>query len=231
MHILIIFGSREGVLTNDVEDSLCNIYFWVILNLSQSLDFLQAGVEVRCDSHFTVRALALRPIVYQTISHHFPGQRAMVSLTSAQRLPSPSPVCFAMTGRDHWAAGIFMGREAAQCPCPLPEASECLHMIGSGSRPSAAAAQSLHSCPTLCDAMECSPARLLCPWGFSRKNTGVGSMPSSRGSSQPRQSKLFHGLVGASAAFVKWIVQLELYIIFSKITTIKLKIHSTLGKV
>ena len=64
MHILIIFGSREGVLTNDVEDSLCNIYFWVILNLSQSLDFLQAGVEVRCDSHFTVRALALRPIVY-----------------------------------------------------------------------------------------------------------------------------------------------------------------------
>ena len=63
MHILIIFGSREGVLTNGVEDSLSNIYFWVILSLSQSLDFLQAGVEVGCDSHFTARALALRPAV------------------------------------------------------------------------------------------------------------------------------------------------------------------------
>lgn len=64
----------------------------------------------------------------------------MESLTCAQWLLSPSPASFAMTGRDHWAAGIFVGREAAQCPFPLPEASECLHMIGSGSRPSAAAA-------------------------------------------------------------------------------------------
>ena len=64
----------------------------------------------------------------------------MESLTCAQRLLSPSPASFAITGRDHWAAGIFVGREAAQFPCPLPEASECLHMIGSGSRPSAAAA-------------------------------------------------------------------------------------------
>ena len=24
------------------------------------------------------------------------------------------------------------------------------------------------SCPTLCNPMDCSPARLLCPWGFSR---------------------------------------------------------------
>ena len=63
MHILIIFGSREGVLTNDVEGSLCNIYFWVILSLSQSLDFLQAGVEVGCNSHFTARALALMPTI------------------------------------------------------------------------------------------------------------------------------------------------------------------------
>lgn len=47
----------------------------------------------------------------------------------AQRLLSPSPASFAMTGRDHWAAGIFVGREAAQCPFPLPEASECLHLI------------------------------------------------------------------------------------------------------
>ena len=25
------------------------------------------------------------------------------------------------------------------------------------------------SCPTLCDSMDCSPAKLLCPWGFSRQ--------------------------------------------------------------
>ena len=30
------------------------------------------------------------------------------------------------------------------------------------------------------------PARLLCPWDFPLKNTGVGSISSSRGSSQPR---------------------------------------------
>ena len=30
------------------------------------------------------------------------------------------------------------------------------------------------------------PARLLCPWDSPNKNTGVGCMPSSRGSSQPR---------------------------------------------
>ena len=32
------------------------------------------------------------------------------------------------------------------------------------------------SCPTLCDLMDCSPpCRLLCPWDFPGKNTGVGS--------------------------------------------------------
>ena len=30
------------------------------------------------------------------------------------------------------------------------------------------------SCPTLCDPMDCSPARLLCPWDFSGRNTEVG---------------------------------------------------------
>ena len=29
--------------------------------------------------------------------------------------------------------------------------------------------------PTLCNPMDCSPPRLLCPWGFPGKNTGVGS--------------------------------------------------------
>ena len=29
-------------------------------------------------------------------------------------------------------------------------------------------------CPTVCDPMDCSPTRLLCPWDFSNKNTGVG---------------------------------------------------------
>ena len=30
------------------------------------------------------------------------------------------------------------------------------------------------SCPTLGDPKDCSPARILCPWDFSGKNTGVG---------------------------------------------------------
>ena len=29
-------------------------------------------------------------------------------------------------------------------------------------------------CPTLCDSMDCKPARLLCPWDSPGKNTGVG---------------------------------------------------------
>ena len=36
---------------------------------------------------------------------------------------------------------------------------------------------------TLCGLL---PTRLLCPWDSPDKNTGVGCMPSSRGSSQPR---------------------------------------------
>ena len=38
----------------------------------------------------------------------------------------------------------------------------------------AAAAKSLQSCPTLCDPIDGSPTRLLCPWDSPGKNTGVG---------------------------------------------------------
>ena len=31
-----------------------------------------------------------------------------------------------------------------------------------------------HLCLTLCYPMDCSPTRLLCPWNFPGKNTGVG---------------------------------------------------------
>ena len=31
------------------------------------------------------------------------------------------------------------------------------------------------SCTTLCNPMDCSPARLLCPWDSTGENTGVGS--------------------------------------------------------
>ena len=35
-------------------------------------------------------------------------------------------------------------------------------------------ARSLQLCPTLCDPMDSSPPRLLCPWDSPGKNTGVG---------------------------------------------------------
>ena len=38
----------------------------------------------------------------------------------------------------------------------------------------AATAQPLQSCPTLCNPMDYSLARLLCPWDSPGKNTGVG---------------------------------------------------------
>ena len=37
-----------------------------------------------------------------------------------------------------------------------------------------AAAKSLQSCPTLCDPIDSSPPRLLCPWDPPGYNTGVG---------------------------------------------------------
>ena len=45
-------------------------------------------------------------------------------------------------------------------------------------------AKSLQSHLTLCDRVDCKPARILCPWIFPGKDTGVG--PSSRGSSVRR---------------------------------------------
>ena len=45
----------------------------------------------------------------------------------------------------------------------------------------------LQSCPTFCNTMDYSPARLLCPWGSPGKNIGVWvAMPSLRASSWPR---------------------------------------------
>ena len=35
-------------------------------------------------------------------------------------------------------------------------------------------AKLLQSCLTLCDSMDYKPARLLCPWNFPGKNTGLG---------------------------------------------------------
>ena len=40
--------------------------------------------------------------------------------------------------------------------------------------------------PTLCDPHGLQPVRLLCPWDFPGKNTGVGCHFFSRGSSQPK---------------------------------------------
>ena len=37
------------------------------------------------------------------------------------------------------------------------------------------------SCPTLCSPMDCSPARLLCPWDSPGKNTGGVAISFSRG--------------------------------------------------
>ena len=54
---------------------------------------------------------------------------------------------------------------------------ECMH------------AKSLHSSLTLRDSAKLyglQPVKLLCPWDFPGKNTGVAAMPSFRGSSRPR---------------------------------------------
>ena len=49
------------------------------------------------------------------------------------------------------------------------------------------------SCPTPCDPMDCSPPDFSVHGDSPGKNTGVVSMPSSRGSSQPRDwTQVFH---------------------------------------
>ena len=45
------------------------------------------------------------------------------------------------------------------------------------------------SCPTLCNPMDCSPARLLCPWDSPGKNTGVGCRSLLKGIFQTQGSK------------------------------------------
>ena len=49
------------------------------------------------------------------------------------------------------------------------------------------------SCPTLCNPMDCSPSGSCVHEDSPGKNTGVVAMPSSRGSSQPRnQTQVFY---------------------------------------
>ena len=60
-----------------------------------------------------------------------------------------------------------------QLLCVLPEEHTCVCV------------QLLQSCPTLRH-YGLQPARLLCPWDFPGKSTGVGCISSSRGSSPPR---------------------------------------------
>ena len=49
--------------------------------------------------------------------------------------------------------------------------SKCIHFTcNKGCVPP----QLVHSCPTLCDPMDCSLARLLCPWDSPGKYTGMG---------------------------------------------------------
>ena len=52
------------------------------------------------------------------------------------------------------------------------------------------------SCPTLLQPHELFFTRLLCPWAFPGKNTGVGCHFFSRGSSQPRDGTLIYCTAG-----------------------------------
>ena len=57
-------------------------------------------------------------------------------------------------------------------------------------------------CPTLCDPMDCGATRLPRPWDSPGKNTGVACMPSSRGSSWPREWTQFFCIGGR--LFTAW---------------------------
>ena len=67
---------------------------------------------------------------------------------------------------------------------PSPHIRNKLLPSGAGKRacylfslpPPAAVCESsvAHSCPTLCDPMDCKPARLLCPWDSPGRKTSVG---------------------------------------------------------
>ena len=62
----------------------------------------------------------------------------------------------------------------ARLPCPSPSPGACMP------------AKSLQSCLTLCDPMDCSPPGSSVPGIFQARILGWVAMPSSRGSSQPR---------------------------------------------
>ena len=70
--------------------------------------------------------------------------------------------------KSSWAGSFSHGWSQCRLSIPLSPAtplSSFLHIT------------SLHvylSCPTLCNPMDCSPSRLLCPWNFTGKNTRVG---------------------------------------------------------
>ena len=52
-------------------------------------------------------------------------------------------------------------------------------------------AKSLQSCPTLCNPMDCSPARLLSPWDSPGKDTGVGGHVLLQGIFLTQESNLY----------------------------------------
>ena len=72
-------------------------------------------------------------------------------------------------------------------PCPAPPPAPLIPML-SGEEGVYVPAPSLQSCLDSLRPHGVQHARLLCPWGFPGKNTGVSShaLPSSRGSSGPR---------------------------------------------
>ena len=67
--------------------------------------------------------------------------------------------------------GIFLTQESNLNLLHCKQILYCLNRQGS---PAAAAAKSLQPCPTLCDPIDCSLTRLLRPWDFPGKSTGVG---------------------------------------------------------
>ena len=64
------------------------------------------------------------------------------------------------------ACGIFLDQEQRLNRCPL----QWEHgVLTTGVR-----AKLLQLCQTLCNPMDCSPSRLLCPWGFSKQEYWSG---------------------------------------------------------
>ena len=69
-------------------------------------------------------------------------------------------------------------------------------------------------CLTLCNPMDCSLPRLLCPWNFQGKNTGVGCHFLHQGSSQSRDQTWVSCIVGdlpCSWFFTDWASREALY--------------------